>query len=113
MWGLGTIEKPEVDRTISDGDTIRVGELSGEVRHTPGHSPGGITLVFDGMAVVGDSLFAGSIGRTDLFGGNFDQLIDSIKTRILTLPGDTRVYCGHGPETTVAAEESDNPYLNM
>ncbi|MFO7914865.1 MAG: MBL fold metallo-hydrolase [Candidatus Krumholzibacteriales bacterium] len=113
MWGLGTIEMPEVDRTISHGDTISTGEIRGEVRHTPGHSPGGITLVFDGMALVGDSLFAGSIGRTDLFGGNFKQLIDSIKTRIITLPGETRLYCGHGPETTVAAEESDNPYLNM
>jgi len=113
MWGLGTIEKPEVDRTVSHGDRIQAGNFEGEVRHTPGHSPGGISLIFDSFAIVGDSLFSGSIGRTDLFGGNFEQLIDSIRSQILTLPGDTRVYCGHGPETSVAEEETRNPYLNM
>jgi glyoxylase-like metal-dependent hydrolase (beta-lactamase superfamily II) len=113
MWGLGNIENPEVERTISHGDTVRAGNVEGEVRHTPGHSPGGICLVFNGAVIVGDSLFAGSIGRTDLHGGNFEKLIKSIREQILTLPGNTRVCCGHGPETTVGREEAGNPYLNM
>lgn len=113
MWGMGNIEHPAVDRTLSHGDIIRIGSEEGEIRHTPGHSPGGISLVFDRFVIVGDTLFAGSIGRTDLFGGDFELLIDSIREQLLTLPGGTEVYCGHGPPTTIAAEESRNPYLNM
>jgi glyoxylase-like metal-dependent hydrolase (beta-lactamase superfamily II) len=113
MWGMGTIKEPAAERTLTHGDEIVVGKARGEVRHSPGHSPGGICLVFGGFVLAGDSLFAGSIGRTDLRGGDFDQLIESIRSQILTLPAETRVYCGHGPETTVGTEEARNPYLNM
>ena len=82
-----------------------------EVRHVPGHSPGHVAFIGHGLCVSGDVLFAGSVGRTDLLGGSHEQLIDSIRDRLLTLPDDTRVLTGHGPETTIGAERSGNPYL--
>ena len=84
------------------------------ILHTPGHTSGGISLYSesDGVVFVGDALFAGSIGRTDFPGGDFNQLIASIKSKLLTLPEDTKVYPGHGPATTIATEKRTNPFLN-
>jgi len=81
------------------------------VIHTPGHSPGGISLYTPGHLFVGDSLFMGSIGRTDLPGGDYDTLISSIKTKLLNLDENTIVYPGHGPETSIANEKRMNPFL--
>ena len=102
-----------VDRWLVPGDKIKVGDGELEVIHVPGHSKGSIALydAADGFLISGDALFAGSIGRTDLPGGSMPQLIDSIKSRLLTLPGDTIVYPGHGPATTISKEKRQNPYL--
>lgn len=102
---------PAADVLLEDGDQVRFGNLSLKVAHTPGHSQGSVSLVGDGVVFSGDALFQGSIGRTDFPGGNYQQLIDSIRTRILTLPDDTVVYSGHGPATTVGAEKRYNPFL--
>jgi len=110
-WGMGTIEEPEIDRTIGDGDTIEIGEVRGSVIHTPGHSPGGISLHFGDFVVVGDTLFNRSVGRTDLQGGSMETLARSIRNRLFTLPDETVVYCGHGPETTIGEERRENPFV--
>jgi len=81
-----------------------------EVIHTPGHTPGGISLSTDGVVFVGDTLFAGSIGRTDLPGGDYDTLISSIRKKLFQLPDTVRVLCGHGPETTIGIEKRTNPF---
>ncbi|RKY08810.1 MAG: MBL fold metallo-hydrolase, partial [Planctomycetota bacterium] len=84
-----------------------------QILHTPGHTPGGVSLYSksEGVVFVGDALFAGSVGRTDFPGGDFNQLITAIKTKLLTLPDETRVYSGHGPATTIANEKRTNPFL--
>jgi len=99
------------ERLLADGDTIEVGTVRLEVVHTPGHTPGGICLKTDDLVITGDTLFAGSVGRSDFPGGNHRQLIRSIKERLLCLPGHTRVYPGHGPETTIGEEKRYNPFL--
>lgn len=99
------------ERLLADGDTIEVGTVRLEVVHTPGHTPGGICLKTDDLVITGDTLFAGSVGRSDFPGGNHRQLIRSIKERLLCLPGHTRVYPGHGPETTIEEEKRYNPFL--
>jgi glyoxylase-like metal-dependent hydrolase (beta-lactamase superfamily II) len=100
------------DRLLKDGDSVFVGqEISLEVIHTPGHTPGGICLYGDGILFTGDTLFSGSIGRTDLPGGNLETLIASIREKLLTLPEDTLVYPGHGPSSTIGDERSSNPFL--
>ena len=96
---------------VSDGDNIIAGELSLKVIHTPGHTPGGISLFINGYLFSGDSLFCGSIGRTDLPGGSIKQLMQSLREKILTLPGKTIVYPGHGPESTIEYEKNNNPFL--
>lgn len=111
MFGLRAENSPEPDQTIKHGDTIKFGNISLEVIHTPGHSPGGVSL-FDGEHVfVGDTLFLGSIGRTDLPGGDYDTLISSIKNKLLVLGDNIRVFTGHGPETTIGREKKSNPFL--
>ena len=102
---------PAPDRAFSHGDTIAVGGTRFEVRHTPGHSPGSICLVGPGVVLGGDVLFAGSIGRTDLPGGDFETLIGSIERELLPLPDETILYTGHGPETTIGEERRSNPFL--
>lgn len=102
---------PKPDMSLKDGDAIEVGDLSFTVLHTPGHSPGGISLYGHGMVFVGDTLFNFSIGRTDFPGCSHQQLIDSINTKLLTLPDETIVYPGHGPQTTIRAERQHNPFL--
>lgn len=111
-FGMNTTSSPRADRYVKHGDVITAGEVSLKVLHTPGHSPGGISLLEHGMVFTGDSLFAGSIGRTDLPGGDLMTLIRSIKTNLMTLPDDTKVYCGHGPATTIGEERKENPFLN-
>ena len=110
-FGLSAQNSPAPDRTVQEGDTISFGEISLRVLDTPGHSPGGISLHTDNMVFVGDTLFAGSIGRTDLPGGDFQTLISSIKTKLFPLGDDTKVYTGHGPATSIGQEKRANPFL--
>jgi glyoxylase-like metal-dependent hydrolase (beta-lactamase superfamily II) len=110
-FGLSAQNSPAPDRTVHEGDTISFGEISLRVIDTPGHSPGGISLHTDNMVFVGDTLFAGSIGRTDLPGGDFQTLISSIKTKLFPLGDDTKVYTGHGPATSIGQEKRANPFL--
>jgi glyoxylase-like metal-dependent hydrolase (beta-lactamase superfamily II) len=111
-FGMNAPFSPSADRYVKHGDIIRAGEVSLKVLHTPGHSPGGISLLEQGMVFTGDALFAGSIGRPDLPGGDLTTLLRSIKTNLMTLPDDTKVYCGHGPATSIGEEREENPYLN-
>jgi len=111
MFGLQVDDSPPADAFMAEGDEIRIGRITLHVLETPGHSPGGVTLHTDDVAFVGDTIFAGSIGRTDLPGGSHSTLIKSIKERILPLGDDTVLYSGHGPETTVAREKLHNPFL--
>jgi hydroxyacylglutathione hydrolase len=110
-FGVEIEAPPPVDRHLSAGDRIRFGGCELEVRFTPGHAPGHVILVGDGAALVGDCVFQGSIGRTDLPGGDFQTLMRSIRAEILTLPDETVLYSGHGPETTVGHERATNPFL--
>ncbi len=99
------------DRLLQDGDSLDIGDLHFLVLHTPGHSPGGICLSGEGVVFSGDTLFNCGIGRTDLPGGNSSQLMNSIHTKLMTLPDNTIVYPGHGPETTIGTERRGNPFL--
>ncbi len=102
-----------IDIELTHGQVINVGTLHFETRHTPGHTQGHVVFVDtkEPVAFVGDVLFAGSVGRTDLPGGDFDTLINSITTQLLTLPDATQVYAGHGPPTTIGIERQSNPFL--
>jgi len=113
MFGLGNIDAPEVDRWLEDGDTVEVGDATGRVIHTPGHTPGGCCFFFEDAAILiaGDTLFQGSIGRTDLPGGSFEEIISSIKEKLLPLGEDVVAYCGHGPQTTLGMEAKHNPFV--
>jgi glyoxylase-like metal-dependent hydrolase (beta-lactamase superfamily II) len=113
MWGMRSEDSPEPDRLLQDGDTVTVGQIQFKVLHTPGHTPGGISLHADKAVFVGDTLFAGSIGRTDFPGGDFDTLIRSIHTKLFTLPDDTAVYTGHMEATTIGKEKKYNPFCRM
>ena len=112
---IDPVVAPEATGTLAHGDTLELAGVAFELRHTPGHSPGGITLVQPdhGVAIVGDTLFAGSIGRYDFPTSDGPRLMESIQQQLLTLPGETRVLPGHGPETTIARERASNPYLNQ
>lgn len=112
FFGSRILPPPTPDRYVKDGDSVSAGGITLAVLHTPGHSRGGICLLADGMVFTGDSLFAGSIGRTDFEGGDLMTLINSIRTKLLRLPDDTRVLPGHGPDTTIGRELRDNPFLN-
>jgi len=100
------------DRLLKGGDNINVGDLHFLVLHTPGHTPGGICLLGQGVVFTGDTLFNYGIGRTDLPGGSHNQLMNSIHTKLMVLPDDTIVYPGHGPETTIGTERRGNPFLS-
>ena len=102
---------PAPDREMAHGAELAVGDLRFAVRHTPGHSPGSVCLIGPGIVFSGDVLFAGSIGRTDLPGGDFETLIGSIERELLPLPDDTILYSGHGPESTIGRERRTNPFL--
>ena len=113
LFGVTIDDPPEPDRLLKEGDEIAVGGMSLKVLETPGHSPGGISLVTsDGkVCFAGDSLFAGSIGRTDLPGGDYNTLIQSIKSKLIPLGDDVKVFTGHGPATTIGTERRYNPFL--
>ena len=111
MMGRPASGLPAVDKKLKDGDKLEIGDLHFTVLHTPGHSPGGICLSGAGVVFCGDTLFNFSIGRTDFPGGDYDQIIDSIQKKIMVLPNETKVYCGHGPATTVGFERKANPFL--
>ena len=106
-WGFEIDPLPEPDLLVSEGDILRLGTLEFKVFHTPGHSPGGICIHGEGVLITGDTLFAGSVGRTDLFGGDVNKLRESFK-RLVSLPDDTKVLPGHGPETTIGEERTGN-----
>ncbi len=114
-WGLRADDSPAPDRLLEDGDSIDCGHLQFEVIHTPGHSPGGSCFYIkaENALFVGDTLFAGSIGRTDLPGGDYDTLIRSIQTRLFVLPDATKVYNGHMELTTIGEEKRFNPFCKM
>ena len=107
------VEPLTVDRDLKDGDTIQLGEETIQVLHVPGHSPGGLAFYLpeSNLLFAGDTIFNGSVGRTDLWGGDMAQLINSIREKILTLPDETVIASGHGPTTTVADEKRCNPFL--
>ena len=111
--GIDTPETAPPDDNLSDGLTVGLARYPAQVIHTPGHTQGSVCLHFSplNLLVAGDTLFAGSIGRTDLPGGNSDQILDSIQSRLLALPPQTRVLPGHGPATTIGAEQKSNPFL--
>ncbi len=111
MFGLPPIESPSVDIDLSPGEKLTLAGHECTVLHTPGHSPGGVCFSFKEIVLVGDTLFSGSIGRTDLPGGSYEQLIDSIKTQLLVLDDDVRVLNGHGPATSIGVERQHNPFL--
>lgn len=113
MFGLPAAEPFMPARWLADGDTVQVGEVTLSVRHTPGHTPGHVVFHDAGTkrAFVGDVLFAGSIGRTDFPGGDYDTLIDSIRSRLWPLGDDTVFVPGHGPESTFGRERRSNPYV--
>ena len=112
-FGVGGGRPFEPDRWLKGGDTVNVGTHEFEVRHCPGHTPGHVIFFHAAarMAIVGDVLFAGSIGRTDFPGGDYDTLIRSIRTQLLPLGDDVRFICGHGPMSDFGAERRSNPYL--
>lgn len=101
----------QADRKLHDGDVIQVGTFKLVVLHTPGHTKDGISLLGDKVVFTGDTLFPGSIGRTDFIGGSFEELMRSIKTKLLSLPDSFKVYPGHYPPTTIGEEKKHNPFL--
>lgn len=107
FWGYNLTDIPQPDNFLSEGDEVRVGNLTFKILHTPGHSPGGICLYSEGIVITGDTLFQGSVGRTDFHGGDITKLKESFK-RLLDLPEDTIVLSGHGPETTIGRERREN-----
>jgi hydroxyacylglutathione hydrolase len=110
MFGMQAENSPAPDRLLNDKDVISFGDISLDVVHVPGHSPGGVAFISPDGVFVGDTLFAGSIGRTDLPGGNFDTLISSIQNRLFGLDDELRVYPGHMGPTTIGQEKRFNPF---
>jgi glyoxylase-like metal-dependent hydrolase (beta-lactamase superfamily II) len=101
----------KIDGVVTFGDTYRAGSLEFEVLHTPGHSPGGVTLKIDGYLFTGDALFAGTVGRSDFANSDGGALLEGIKTKLLSEPDEAVVYSGHGPKTTIGRERRINPFL--
>ena len=111
LLGMEADPPPQISRFLTEGDTIEFGNQTLDVLHTPGHCPGNVTLTWPGHAIVGDTLFYGSIGRTDLEGGDMALLMRSIRTKLLPLGENTQIYPGHGPFSTIGAEMATNPFL--
>jgi glyoxylase-like metal-dependent hydrolase (beta-lactamase superfamily II) len=111
--GMAAPGKIEIDASLGHDETLRAGSLAANVLHTPGHTEGSVCLYFpaEKLLIAGDTLFAGSIGRTDLPGGSFAKIMRSLHERVLALPDETVVVPGHGPKTTIADEREGNPYL--
>ena len=110
FWGYELAPLPEPDMFVKEGDKIEIGHLSFEVFHSPGHSPGGICLYGEGVVFTGDTLFAGSVGRTDFYGGDINKLKKSF-LRLMSLPPDTKVFCGHGPASNISREKASNFFM--
>ncbi len=111
LFGMRVAPPAPAERLLKDGDQVEVGGLVLHVLHTPGHTPGGICLLHESQVFVGDTLFQGSIGRTDLPGGDYATLMQSIRDKLLPLPDDTTVYPGHGQATTMGEEKALNPFV--
>ena len=111
LFGMPEITIPRVDVFIKDGDVIKLGEMKIKVIHTPGHTQGGVCYLVDGKLFSGDTIFRESVGRCDLEGGNFEQIVESIENKIFTLPDDIEIYPGHGRSTTVSWERLNNQFL--
>lgn len=111
LMGAGSKSPAVPDRLLSEGDVIGCGALSFRVLHTPGHTQGGICLVGEGLVFSGDTLFNYGIGRTDFPGGSYEELMEGIVNKLLSLPDETVVYPGHGPDTTIGAERRQNPFI--
>lgn len=111
--GMKSPGKVEIDHSLGQADVVKVGSLMANVLHTPGHTEGSICLYFpaEQKLIAGDTLFAGSIGRTDLPGGSFEKIMGSLHGHVLALPDETLVIPGHGPETTIGEERESNPFL--
>jgi len=111
--GMQPPERVEIDRSLNELDKVEAGPLRASVLHTPGHTEGSVCLYFpaERKLIAGDTLFAGSIGRTDLPGGSFDKIMESLHGKLLALPDETVVVPGHGPTTTIGAERERNPFL--
>ncbi|MEW5806224.1 MAG: MBL fold metallo-hydrolase [Acidobacteriota bacterium] len=112
FFGVRASNSPPPDIELKDGDDIIIDGMTLKVIHTPGHTPGGVCFYFEGKLIAGDTLFAGSVGRTDLPGGSFNELISSIKCKLFALPEETIVHPGHGPSTTIGEEKKFNPFLS-
>lgn len=111
VWIGAPIQLPPADRLLADGDTIWLDNILLTVRHTPGHTRGGICLVGPNLVFTGDTLFCGSVGRTDFPGGNMNELINGIRRHLLVLDDNYRVFPGHGPQSTIGRERLSNPFL--
>lgn len=111
VFGLPSIAIPKIDKSLVDNEEIFIGKKTLRVIHTPGHSPGSVCFFIDNAVFVGDTLFAGSIGRTDLYGGSYTKLINSIKTRLFTMEDHVIVYPGHGIFTTIGDEKQHNLFF--
>lgn len=112
FFGWHSVEQPKIDKYLQEGDTLSFGKYTGMILHTPGHSQGSISFLVGKDILVGDLLFAGSIGRTDLPGGSFQSLLHSLQEKISALPENTIVHPGHGPSTTVGYEKENNPFFH-
>jgi len=112
-WGMSSDNSPPPDRTVADGDVVQVGNIALAVMHTPGHTPGGISLHSGNAVFVGDTLFAGSIGRTDFPGGDFNVLKTSIQEKLFALDDEVTVYPGHMGLTTIGREKRTNPFVGI
>ncbi len=117
MNSFGAEPSPPADQTVKEGDDIVIGETSLKVLHTPGHSPGSISLYHNGIVFTGDTLFVGGVGRTDLAGGSWETLVRSVHSKLFTLPDDTVVASGHNygetPKSTIGREKAYNPYVGL
>jgi hydroxyacylglutathione hydrolase len=111
--GMAAPGAVKIEASVTDGDSLQAGNLKASVLHTPGHTEGSVCLYFpaEKLLIAGDTLFARSIGRTDLPGGSFEKIMSSLHDRVLTLPDETVVVPGHGPKTTIGAEREENPFL--
>src|SRR5271156_5736137 len=111
--GVAAPGEVKIDQSVSSGDTVKAGAHTASILHTPGHTEGSVCLYFpaEKLLIAGDTLFARSIGRTDLPGGSFEKIIRSLRERVLTLPDDTVVIPGHGRQTTIGEERQENPFL--
>lgn len=113
LTSIMSMKKTELipEKTVEDGEKITFGDLEGKIIHTPGHTKGGMCILVQDNLFCGDTIFKGSVGRSDLYGGDYETLIKSIKEKILTLPDETRLFPGHGQSTTVEYERNTNPFL--